>query len=43
MDGVEHVQHVPHDLDPPARQLEDLCRGLEVDEEPGRERTIKDQ
>ena len=31
--GVQHVQQVPHDLDPPAWQLEDLRCGILVDEE----------
>ena len=35
--GVQHVQQVPHDLDPPARQLEDLRCGIVVDEESGKQ------
>ena len=38
--GVQHVKHVPHHLDPPARQLKDLSCGLVVDEEPGEETTL---
>ena len=38
--GVQHIKHVPHHLDPPARQLEDLSCGLVVDEEPGEDTTL---
>ena len=35
--GVQHVKHVPHHLDPPARQLEDLRCSIVVDEESGKQ------